>query len=115
VKASELKLRLDDLPADCDPEVVMGELWLPERLVGTQHDNDMLFLQFDNAPEEGEGEEEGRGFVQHEINLIRERITQLLNEPNPQSVQVEALVALLLLAHEQSSSEFVEMISDWEL
>ena len=36
----------------------MGEAWLPERLIGTQLEGDMLFLHFDNAPEDGQGDEE---------------------------------------------------------
>ena len=33
----------------------------------------MLFLHFDNAPEDGQGDEEGRGFVEHELygNMLR--------------------------------------------
>lgn len=53
MKASELKTILNQLPDDLDPDVVMGEVWLPERLIEAQLDDDMLFLTFDNAPEEG--------------------------------------------------------------
>ncbi len=51
MKASELKTILNQLPDDLDPDVVMGEVWLPERLIEAQLDDDMLFLTFDNAPE----------------------------------------------------------------
>ena len=111
MKASELKQRLDDLPSDCDPDIVMGELWLPEQLVGTQLDGELLFLQFDNAPQEEE-EEEGRGFVEHEIELIRYRLAQVLREESAQREKIEALLALLLAAHEHTSAEFIEMIGD---
>jgi hypothetical protein len=112
VKASELKQRLDDLPSDCDPDIVMGELWLPEQLVGTQLDGELLFLQFDNAPQEEEGEEEGRGFVEHELELIRYQLAQILREESLQREKVEALLALLLAAHEHTSAEFIEMIGE---
>lgn len=58
----------------------MGEEWLPERLVDTKLDGELLFLHFDNAPEDGQGDEEGRGFVDHEIDLIRTRLQQILDE-----------------------------------
>ena len=58
MKASELISTLNHLPADTDPDIVMGEAWLPERLIGTQLEGDMLFLHFDNAPEDGQGDEE---------------------------------------------------------
>lgn len=110
MKASELKQRLDDLPSDIDPDIVMGELWLPEQLVGTQLDDELLFLQFDNAPQEEE--EEGRGFVEHEIELICYRLAQVLREESAQREKIEALLALLLAAHEHTSAEFIEMIGD---
>lgn len=111
MKASELKALLDSLPEGYDPEIVMGEDWLPERLIDTHCDNDFLFLQFDNAPEEGEGEEEGRGFVEHEIELIRQQIENLLNEADKgPKAKVEMLVTLLIMAHERTSSDFIEMI-----
>ena len=56
----------------------MGEEWLPERLINTHLNESLLFLEFDNAPEETQGDEEGRGFVEHEINMLRSRFEQLL-------------------------------------
>ena len=45
MKASELKHILDSLPDNTDPELVMGEAWLPERLIDTQLDGHFLFLE----------------------------------------------------------------------
>ncbi|NAW69330.1 hypothetical protein CAG54_03270 [Vibrio sp. V27_P1S3P104] len=112
MKASELKQRLNDIPSDIDPDIVMGESWLPEQLVGTQLDDELLFLQFDNAPQENEGEEEGRGFVEHEIDLIRYQLAQIFRGESGQREKIEALVAMLLAAHELTSAEFIEMISE---
>lgn len=110
VKVSELKTILNQLPNDLDPDVVMGEIWLPERLVEAQLDDEMLFLTFDNAPEEGEGEEEGRGFVEHEIELIRTQILNILADDSGPKTKAEALLALITLAHERTSSEFIEIL-----
>lgn len=111
MKASELKALLDSLPPDSDPEIVMGEEWLPERLINTHVDNEFIFLEFDNAPEEGQGEEEGRGFVEHEIELIRQQIEILLREEDKGiKTKAEVLLTLLVMAHERTSSEFIEMI-----
>ncbi len=110
VKVSELKTILNQLPNDLDPDVVMGEIWLPERLVEAQLDDEMLFLTFDNAPEEGEGEEEGRGFVEHEIELIRAQILNILADDSGPKTKAEALLALITLAHERTSSEFIEIL-----
>lgn len=110
VKVSELKTILNQLPNDLDPDVVMGEIWLPERLVEAQLDDEMLFLAFDNAPEEGEGEEEGRGFVEHEIELIRTQVLNILADDSGPKTKAEALLALITLAHERTSSEFIEIL-----
>lgn len=110
VKVSELKTILNQLPNDLDPDVVMGEIWLPERLVEAQLDDEMLFLTFDNAPEEGEGEEEGRGFVEHEIELIRTQVLNILADDSGPKTKAEALLALITLAHERTSSEFIEIL-----
>lgn len=110
MKVSEFKALLDALPADSDPDIVMGEVWLPEQLVTARLEQPLLFLEFDNAPEESQGEEEGRGFVEHEVELIRQQITQLLQEDSLQHDKIEALLGLLLVAHERTSSEFIEML-----
>lgn len=65
----------------------MGEEWLPERLVDTKLDGELLFLHFDNAPEDGQGDEEGRGFVDHEIDLIRTRLQQILDEDSDKRIK----------------------------
>ncbi len=109
MKASELKALLNSLPDGCDPDIVMGEEWLPERLIETRIDSDFLFMTFDNAPEEEQGEEEGRGFVEHEMDLIRKQIETLLLETDTTN-KTELLLALLVMAHEQTSSEFIEAI-----
>jgi hypothetical protein len=112
VKASELKHILDSLPDNTDPELVMGEAWLPERLIDTQLDGHFLFLEFDNAPEEGEGEEEGRGFVEHEIAMIRRRFEEILLEKADNKSKADAMLALFLMGHEYSSSEVIEILED---
>ncbi|MGL4827886.1 MAG: hypothetical protein ACRCXG_01150 [Vibrio sp.] len=111
MKASELKTLLNQIPTDLDPDVVMGEVWLPERLVEAQLDDEMLFLTFDNAPEEGEGEEEGRGFVEHEMELIRDQVLHILADNRGPKSKSEAILALITLAHERTSSEFIEILS----
>ncbi len=112
MKASELISTLNHLPADTDPDIVMGEAWLPERLIGTQLDGDMLFLHFDNAPEDGQGDEEGRGFVEHEIDLIRTRLQQILDEDSNNASKVDAMLGLFLMGHELSSSQVIEILEE---
>lgn len=115
MKASELKKLLNSLNIDTDPGVVCGEYWLPERLVNVQQENDLLFLEFDSAPEENQGEEEGRGFVEHEIELIRERLKQILEEGSDTNTKADAMLALFLMGHERSSSEVIELLENPEL
>ncbi|CAH8191149.1 hypothetical protein [Vibrio aestuarianus] len=112
MKVSELRKILDSLPENVDPELVMGEVWLPERLIDTQLDNNLLFLEFDNAPEEGEGENEARGFVEHEITMIRQRFEQILAEKSDNKSKADAMLALFLMGHEYSSSEVIEILED---
>ncbi len=115
MKASELISILKDLPTNSDPDIVMGEEWLPERLVETRLDGNLLFLDFDNAPEEFQGEEEGRGFVDHEIELIRTRLQQILDEECDSTSKIDAMLGLFLLGHEQSSSEVIEVLEQSDL
>ncbi|MEZ9257428.1 hypothetical protein [Vibrio splendidus] len=115
VKVSELQNIIDQLPKDSDPDIVMGEAWLPERLVDTNLDGDMLFLEFDNAPEDNQGDEEGRGFVEHEIAMIREKLELLLDEPSDTKTKADALLAIFLMGHELSSSEVIEVLESTEL
>ncbi|MEG3693760.1 hypothetical protein V5098_11570 [Vibrio coralliirubri] len=114
VKVSELQNIIDHLPKYSDPDIVMGEAWLPERLVDTNLDGDMLFLEFDNAPEENQGDEEGRGFVEHEIAMIREKLELLLDEPSDTKTKADALLAIFLMGHELSSSEVIEILESTE-
>ncbi|CDT87173.1 hypothetical protein [Vibrio coralliirubri] len=114
VKVSELQNIIDHLPKDSDPDIVMGEAWLPERLVDTNLDGDMLFLEFDNAPEDNQGDEEGRGFVEHEIAMIREKLELLLDEPSDTKTKADALLAIFLIGHELSSSEVIEILESTE-
>lgn len=93
----------------------MGDAWLPERLVDTNLDGDMLFLEFDNAPEDNQGDEEGRGFVEHEIAMIREKLELLLDEPSDTKTKADALLAIFLMGHELSSSEVIEVLESTEL
>ncbi|MEZ8114330.1 hypothetical protein AB4422_23245 [Vibrio splendidus] len=115
VKVSELQNIIDQLPKDSDPDIVMGEEWLPERLVDTNLDGDMLFLEFDNVPEDNQGDEEGRGFVEHEIAMIREKLELLLDEPSDTKTKADALLAIFLMGHELSSSEVIEVLESTEL
>jgi hypothetical protein len=114
VKASELQNIIDNLPSDSDPEIVMGEEWLPERLVNTNLDGELLFLAFDNAPEENQGDDEGRGFVEHEISMIREKLEQVLDEPSNIKTKADTLLAIFLMGHELSSSEVIEVLGTTE-
>ncbi|OEF23811.1 hypothetical protein A150_07730 [Vibrio splendidus 1S-124] len=115
MKVSELQNIIDQLPKDSDPDIVMGDAWLPERLVDTNLDGDMLFLEFDNAPEDNQGDEEGRGFVEHEIAMIREKLELLLDEPSDTKTKADALLAIFLMGHELSSSEVIEILESTEL
>ncbi|NRF28485.1 hypothetical protein [Vibrio coralliilyticus] len=115
MKASDLKKLLDSLPEGQNPNIVTGEEWLPERLVNTHLDDEMLFLEFDNAPEEAQGEEEGRGFVEHEVDMIRKRFEQILDESSDTKTKVDAMLALFLMGHEMSSSEIIEIMEDPEV
>ncbi len=114
VKVSELQNIIDHLPQDSDPDIVMGEEWLPERLVNTRLNSDMLFLEFDNAPEENQGDDEGRGFVEHEIAMIREKLEQVLDDPSDTKTKADALLAIFLMGHELSSSEVIEILETTE-
>ncbi|QMV14545.1 VC1380 family protein [Vibrio spartinae] len=113
VKASELIHILNALPND--PEIVTGETWLPERLLHAKCLDDLLFCQFDNAPEENEGDEEGRGFVDHELSLMKSHIMQIFTEKAPLEHKRDAILALILYAHEHSSSDVVEMLEQISL
>ncbi|OEE71686.1 hypothetical protein [Vibrio genomosp. F6] len=112
MKASELKKIIESLPEGHDPDIVMGEEWLPERLINTQLNESLLFLEFDNAPEETQGDEEGRGFVEHEINMLRSRFEQLLDESSDTKTKADAMLALFLMGHELSSSDVIEILED---
>ncbi|WP_286297973.1 hypothetical protein [Vibrio apostichopi] len=114
VKVSELQNIIDHLPNDSDPDIVMGEEWLPERLVNTKLDGELLFMEFDNAPEENQGDDEGRGFVEHEIAMIREKLELLLDEPSDTKTKADALLAIFLMGHELSSSEVIEVLETTE-
>lgn len=114
VKVSELQNIIEQLPNDSDPDIVMGEEWLPERLVNTKLDGDLLFMEFDNAPEENQGDEEGRGFVEHEVAMIREKLEHLLGEPSDTKTKADALLAIFLMGHELSSSEVIEVLETTE-
>ena len=113
MKASELKHFLAQLPDDSDPEIVTGEIWLPERLIDASYDGDMVSLTFDNAPQDGE-DEEGRGFVEHEIVMLRERIQELMEESSSPKTKAEIFLRLFIMGHEKTSSEVVEILEDLE-
>ncbi|WP_210472930.1 hypothetical protein [Vibrio crassostreae] len=114
VKVSELQNIINHLPNDSDPDIVMGEEWLPERLVNTKLDGELLFMEFDNAPEENQGDDEGRGFVEHEIAMIREKLEQVLDDTSDTKTKADALLAIFLMGHELSSSEVIEILETTE-
>ncbi|CAK3101293.1 conserved hypothetical protein [Vibrio crassostreae] len=114
MKVSELQNIIDHLPNDSDPDIVMGEEWLPERLVNTKLDGELLFMEFDNAPEENQGDDEGRGFVEHEIAMIREKLEQVLDDTSDTKTKADALLAIFLMGHELSSSEVIEILETTE-
>nr|WP_282437124.1 hypothetical protein [Vibrio amylolyticus] len=112
VKVSDLKIILDSLPESSDPDIVMGEEWLPERLIKATVDGKLLFLEFDNAPEENQGDEEARGFVEHEVDMIRHRFEQIIEDASDTKTKADAMVSLFLMGHEHSSSEIIEILED---
>ncbi|CAK2631723.1 conserved hypothetical protein [Vibrio crassostreae] len=114
MKVSELQNIINHLPNDSDPDIVMGEEWLPERLVNTKLDGELLFMEFDNAPEENQGDDEGRGFVEHEIAMIREKLEQVLDDTSDTKTKADALLAIFLMGHELSSSEVIEILESTE-
>jgi len=112
MKASDLLFQLQTILKQSDPEIVTGDDWLPERLIETHQLDELLFMKFDIAPEEGQGDEEGRGFVEHEIELIRTQIMTIFLEKTSLENKQEAILALILLAHEQTSSEVIQTLND---
>lgn len=110
MKASQLMQILSALPEGQDPEIVTGEVWLPERLTEVKDEQELLFLEFDNAPEDGQGDDEGRGFVEHEIELLKTRIMEIFLEKASLEHKQQAILALILYAHEHFPSEVVEML-----
>jgi hypothetical protein len=115
VKVSELKSILASIPTELDPDIVTGEEWLPERLLNAELDNEMMFLTFDSAPEDAQGDEEGRGFVEHEIAMIRHKLEQILDESGDTKSKADAMLALFLMGHELSSSQVIEILEDPEV
>ncbi|GAK87933.1 hypothetical protein JCM19238_5543 [Vibrio ponticus] len=111
VKVSELKNLLDSLPDTLD--VVTGDEWLPEQLVSASTVGDMLFLEFDNAPEDIQGDE-ARGFVEHEVEMIRDKFEQIITENSDAKSKADAILALFLLGHELSSCEVIEILEESE-
>ena len=113
VKVSELKNLLDTFPVNPDLDVVTGDEWLPEQLVATSIVEDVLFLEFDNAPEDIQAEE-ARGFVEHEIEMIRGKIDQIITESSDVNSKTDAILALFLLGHELNSCEVIEILEENE-
>jgi hypothetical protein len=114
VKVEKLKNILNDLPKDQDIQIVTGEKWLPEQLISTALDNNLLFLEFDNAPDEGEQAVEARGFVEHEVALLRQRLGQIVEQSDDQSQLLDALTGFFVVGHEVTSAEFIEMLEQME-
>lgn len=95
---------------DFDFDVVMGEVWFLECLIEVQFDDDMLFFIFDNVLEEGEGEEEGCGFVEYEMELICLQFMMILVEDSGFKIKVEVLLVLIIFVYECISLEFIEIL-----
>lgn len=114
MKASDLMYQLQTVLKKSDPEIVTGEDWLPERLTEIHQLDDLLFFEFDTAPEDSQDDEEGRGFVDHEIELIRQQIMSIFLEKTSLENKREAILALVLLAHEQTPSTVVQTLIDLE-
>ncbi|MDV7102820.1 hypothetical protein R3X26_00195 [Vibrio sp. TH_r3] len=113
MKTSELIQFLVNLPENTDPEVVTGEEWLPEQLINASFDGNLVNLHFDNAPEEDAGEIEARGFVEHEITMIKDKIVQLMFETNlPPKTKAEILLKLIVVSHENNSDEVLEVLNN---
>ncbi|GMQ46575.1 hypothetical protein [Vibrio sp. 10N] len=114
MKVEKLKNILNNLPKDQDIRIVTGEHWLPEQLVNTELDNNLLFLEFDNAPDEGEQGLEARGFVEHEVELLRQRLDEIVKQSDDSSQLLDALTGFFLVGHEASSAEFIELLEQME-
>ncbi|WP_234495983.1 hypothetical protein [Vibrio maritimus] len=114
MKVEKLKNILNSLPVDSDIHVVTGEKWLPERLVNTELDNELLFLEFDNAPDEASSDEEARGFVEHEVELLRRRLEEIVEQSSNTSQLLDALTGFFVIGHEASSSDFIELLEQME-
>lgn len=114
MKVSEFKKLLEAIPLDTDPEIVTGEVWLPERLINVDIDSEFVRCEFDTAPEDGQGDEEGRGFVDHEVELIRTRIMQIFTEKASLEHKQQAILSLILFAHENEPSTVIELLNDVE-
>lgn len=113
MKTSQLVQFLSTLPKDQDPDVVTGEEWLPESLIDASFDGDLVNLRFDNAPEEDAGDLEGRGFVEHEIVMLKDQIVKLMfDQTIDQKTKAELFLSLFILSHEKSSTEVIEILED---
>jgi hypothetical protein len=114
VKASKLIEILSTLPQGCDPDIVTGEEWLPERLLDVSFQDDYVFCHFDTAPEDQQGDDEGRGFVDHEIELINAHIMKIFLKKAPLEQKQKAILQLILYAHEHFPSDVVEILESTE-
>jgi hypothetical protein len=114
VKASKLIEILLATPEGSDPEIVTGEEWLPERLLDVSFQDNYLFCEFDVAPEDHQGDDEGRGFVDHEVELIKAHIMKIFLEKAPLEQKQNAILELVLYAHEHFPSDVVEMLETLE-
>lgn len=113
MKTSQLIEFLSNIPGKLDPEIVTGEEWLPESLIDASFDGNLVNLHFDNAPEEGSGELEARGFVEHEITMLKDQIVKLMFDPSIEpKTKAELFLQLFLLSHEKSSTEVIEIFED---
>lgn len=113
MKTSQLIQFLSNIPETQDPEIVTGEEWLPESLIDASFDGNLVSLHFDNAPEENSGEVEGRGFVEHEVIMLKDQIVKLMFDQSIEpKAKAELFLQLFILSHEKSSTEVIEILED---
>ncbi|MCG7497137.1 hypothetical protein MHO82_09680 [Vibrio sp. Of7-15] len=114
MKTSELIQKLTEIsklsPNDC--EVVTGEEWFPEQLLEASHQDPHVFLHFDSPPVDMPREVDARGFIDHEVDLVKKSITDIvLSQQEPEQI-IEKLTELLIFSHEHISADVIERLSE---
>jgi hypothetical protein len=108
LKLSKFTSLVTELNIDDDPEIVTGESWLPEELKAMSLHDNKIFLDFDNAPQDDE--QDSRGLVEHELELVRKMISHYLTQDTTQQQRESSLLLLMQCLHEQPSDEVVEYL-----